>query len=172
VVEYFDDLELGLCLRINALSRSAFVRAFFSAISRLGDYPAWFIFGFVCLLRQDAVATPLFVVQTLATAAAGILVYKALKNRLVRERPYITHGEIVCGTAPLDRYSFPSGHTLHAVSFTVLYGSYDPMLLVVLLPFAALIAASRIVLGLHYPSDVLIGGMIGAAIATTSVLLV
>ena len=95
-----------------------------------------------------------------------------MKNRLVRERPYITHGEIVCGTAPLDRYSFPSGHTLHAASFTILYGSYEPTLLVVLLPFAVLIAASRIILGLHYPSDVLVGGAIGAAIATASISLV
>ncbi len=49
----------------------------------------------------------------------------------MRERPFVRHGEIVCGTAPLDRYSFPSGHTLHAVSLTILYGAYEPALLVV-----------------------------------------
>ena len=83
----------------------------------------------------------------------------------------MTHGDIVCGAAPLDRYSFPSGHTLHAISFTVFYGTYEPMMLVVLAPFAALVAASRIILGLHYPSDVLVGGTIGAAIATASLAL-
>lgn len=171
MVEYFDALELGVCRRINALSRLSFLRAFFSAVSRLGDYPAWIIFGLICAYQLGADA-PVFVIQTLATAATGIVVYKLLKNRLVRERPYITHGEIVCGTAPLDRYSFPSGHTLHAVSFTILYGSYEPVLLVVLLPFAILVAASRIILGLHYPSDVLAGGAIGAAIATASITIV
>ena len=171
MVEYFNDLELDMCRRINALSRRLFVRAFFVAVSRLGDYPAWFIFGLICTYRLGADA-PVFAIQTLATAAVGIIVYKLLKNRLVRERPYITHGEIVCGTAPLDRYSFPSGHTLHAASFTILYGSYEPTLLVLLLPFALLIAASRIILGLHYPSDVLVGGAIGAAIATASIALV
>ena len=78
----------------------------------------------------------------------------------------------VCGAAPLDRYSFPSGHTLHAISLTVLYGAYEPMMLIVMAPFAALVAASRIVLGLHYPSDVLVGGTIGAALATSSIALV
>ncbi len=170
VIDYFDDLELSACRRINALSHRQAVRTFFSAISRLGDYPAWVGFGLVCASQQGA-NTPLFVIQTLITAAAGILAYKLLKNRLVRERPYITHGDIVCGTAPLDRYSFPSGHTLHAASFAVLYGSYEPSMLVVLVPFAGLVAASRVILGLHYPSDVLVGGSIGAALATASLAL-
>lgn len=171
MVEYLDDLELNLCLRVNALSRVGAVRRFFNAVSRLGDYPAWVIFGVICALQQGPGAG-VFAIQTLATAGAGILAYKLLKKRLVRERPYVTHGDIVCGAPPLDRYSFPSGHTLHAISLTILYGAYEPTMLIVMAPFAALVAASRIILGLHYPSDVLVGGSIGAALATTSLLLV
>ena len=63
--------------------------------------------------------------------------------------------------APLDRYSFPSGHTLHAVTFTWLAVERFPTLAWILIPLASLIAASRVVLGLHYPSDVLAGGAIG-----------
>ena len=171
MVEYLDDLELTVCRRVNALSRVAVLRRFFSGVSKLGDYPAWVVFGVIVAAQQGANAG-VFAAQALATAGAGIFVYKALKNRLVRERPYITHGDIVCGTAPLDRYSFPSGHTLHAISLTVLYGAYEPMMLILMAPFAALIAASRIILGLHYPSDVLVGGTIGAGIATASLALV
>lgn len=171
VTDYFDDLELAACRRINALSRRWGVKALFSAISRLGDYPAWVGLGLVCTLQQGANA-PAFVAQTLLTAAAGILVYKLLKQRLLRERPYITHcGKITCDTAPLDRYSFPSGHTLHAVSFAVLYDSHEPLMLLILVPFALLVAASRVILGLHYPSDVLAGAGIGGLIAASSVLL-
>ena len=47
-------------------------------------------------------------------------IYRGLKNVLVRERPYMTHAAIVCAGKPLDRFSFPSGHTLHAVSFTLI----------------------------------------------------
>ena len=169
VIDLFDDLELSACRRINALSRRDRVRAFFAAVSRLGDYPAWVGFGLVCLAQQGDHA-PIFVVQTILTAVAGILVYKFLKRRLVRERPYIRHsGHIECGTAPLDRYSFPSGHTLHATSFAMLYGSYEPSMLVVLVPFALLVAASRVILGLHYPTDVAAGAAIGATLAATSI---
>jgi undecaprenyl-diphosphatase len=86
----------------------------------------------------------------------------------VRERPFIRFGEIRCTTAPLDRYSFPSGHTLHAVSFAILYGSFVPQLLWILVPFALLIGLSRVVLGLHYPSDVLAGAALGALLAIAS----
>ena len=167
MVNYLNDIEMGLCLRINALSRKLFIRRFFSGVSRLGDYPAWAAIGIAIIISQGANG-PVFVAQTLLTVGAGTLIYKLLKQRLVRERPYITHEAIVCGTAPLDRYSFPSGHTLHAVSLTILYSAYEPVLLLIMLPFAALVAASRIVLGLHYPSDVLVGAAIGATLATAS----
>jgi undecaprenyl-diphosphatase len=69
---------------------------------------------------------------------------------------------------PLDRYSFPSGHTLHAVSFTMVLCGYFPVMIWVLLPFTLLVALSRMILGLHYPSDVLAGAFIGAMLALVS----
>jgi undecaprenyl-diphosphatase len=73
---------------------------------------------------------------------------------------------------PLDKFSFPSGHTLHAVVFSTVVLSYYPALSIVVLPFTVMVGLSRVVLGLHYPSDVLAGALIGAAIATVSFLLV
>jgi undecaprenyl-diphosphatase len=107
--------------------------------------------------------------QIAATAVAGVLIYKLLKHFLVRERPYISHGAIQLGAAPLDRYSCPSGHTLHAVSFTLLFGHVEPVLSLVALPFAVLVALSRVILGLHYPSDVLVGAAIGITLAQISI---
>ena len=80
----------------------------------------------------------------------------------------MTHAAIVCAGKPLDRFSFPSGHTLHAVSFTVSVCSSLPALAVVLVPAAVLIALSRVVLGLHYPSDVLAGGLLGALLGAAA----
>ncbi|HNW79764.1 MAG TPA: phosphatase PAP2 family protein, partial [Candidatus Competibacteraceae bacterium] len=68
--------------------------------------------------------------------------------------------------APLDEYSFPSGHTLHAVSFSIIAVYYYPVLAWLVLPFTVLVALSRLVLGLHYPSDVLAGILLGAALAS------
>ena len=167
LLDHFDDFERNTCLRINAWSRHVAVRDFFGGVSRLGDYPAWVILGIVCA-AYPGVDPVTLVLQAGLTALAGVLVYQQLKERLVRERPFVRFGEIVCGVAPLDRYSFPSGHTLHAVSFTILYGTCVPELLWILVPCALLIALSRVILGLHYPSDVLAGAALGALLALSS----
>ena len=102
-------------------------------------------------------------------AIINVAIYKSLKSRLVRERPYISFGDLSCGTPPLDQYSFPSGHTLHAVSFTVVCVHFFPILAVLLIPISLLIAVSRVVLGLHYPTDVVIGALIGMAISLSTI---
>jgi undecaprenyl-diphosphatase len=167
VLRYFDRLEIGWCLRINRFGRPASLRRLFAVVSRLGDGPYWLVMGFLCIAWRGAEALP-FVAHAGVTAAFGILLYKALKSRLVRERPFVANGRIFCGAAPLDRYSFPSGHTLHAVSFTILFAQFEPLLLGLTAPFACLVATSRVVLGLHYPSDVVAGAMIGTGLATVS----
>jgi undecaprenyl-diphosphatase len=57
---------------------------------------------------------------------------------------------------------------MHAVAFTWILVAEIPELAIWLVPFAAVVAASRVVLGLHYPSDVLAGGALGATIAGLS----
>lgn len=168
VMKSLDSLEIGVCLRINRLSRKEFIRRFFAIISKLGDMYFWVAMGVVLLVQNGTAAIPT-VIHLAVTAGIGIAIYKALKEKLVRERPFITSGEIICATAPLDKYSFPSGHTLHAVSFTIMLAAVEPALIVITLPFTILVALSRVILGLHYPSDVLVGATIGAALATASV---
>ena len=102
------------------------------------------------------------------TALAAVVLYKLLKRRLVRERPFASHAGVRAVTRPLDRYSFPSGHTLHAVAFQTLLGGYFPELAPIVLPFVISVAASRVVLGLHYPSDVAVGALIGWSLAKVS----
>src|SRR3546814_19828118 len=74
--------------------------------------------------------------------------------------------------APLDEFSFPSGHTLNAVAFSLVAVAHYPALAWLVLPFAASVAASRVVLGLPYPSDVLADTAIGSALAALSMRLV
>ena len=163
--------ELGFTLRVNGLCHRAFVLTVFRIVSRLGDGVLWYTaLGFLLLVGGERAVAP--VLQTGLTALCGVSVYRFLKERLVRERPFIAHGGISCGAPPLDRYSFPSGHTLHAALFSVFFLSYLPWLGIALLPFALLVAASRIVLGLHYPSDVVAGAVIGALLALASLALV
>ena len=91
--------------------------------------------------------------------------YKWLKPKTMRSRPYLKDKNIHLGAAPLDLYSFPSGHTLHAVAFTIVALSYYPDMALWLVPFTITVALSRVSLGLHYPTDVMVGAAIGALIA-------
>ena len=162
-----DRAERAVCLRANARCRHGAVRAFFVAASRLGDGAVWYALV-AALALAGGPAGAAAALQMAVAGAAGAVIYKVLKERLVRERPCVSHAGILAGTAPLDRYSFPSGHTLHAVCFTALSVSHDTALAPLLVPLALAIAASRVVLGLHYPSDVAAGAVIGAALAAAT----
>ena len=165
-----DAIEHAWCLRLNRGCSRPAVRDIFAAISKLGDGSFWYVLIVLLpVVYGEAALYP--AVRMAIVGVVGVALYKYLKSRLVRERPYISLAGITAGTRALDRYSFPSGHTLHAVSFTTLAVTSFPELAWLLVPFAALIAASRVVLGLHYPSDVAAGAIIGAALAVLSMLL-
>jgi undecaprenyl-diphosphatase len=97
----------------------------------------------------------------------NLALYKVIKSLTGRARPCAVSTTIILGTTPLDQYSFPSGHTMHAVAFSMIATAHQPELAWVLVPFSSLIAMSRVILGLHYPTDVLAGGVIGACVAST-----
>jgi undecaprenyl-diphosphatase len=157
----FDLAEYRLCRHLNRGVEHRAIRLFFMAASRLGDGVVWYALMLSLPFLYGAGGLRVAVVM-LATSAVGLAVYKLLKRTFVRERPFIRHAGISLAGAPLDRYSFPSGHTLHAVAFTWQGCAAFPELGWILTPLALAIAASRVVLGLHYPTDVLVGAVLGA----------
>ena len=159
-----DAAEYGLCCRLNRGAHRRLPRRVFQIASRLGDGIVWYVLILALPLMYGASAVKPAIVMAL-TGLVGVLLYTQLKRLFVRERPFITHAGISQAAAPLDRYSFPSGHTLHAVCFTWQACAHFPELAWVLLPLTTLIAGSRVVLGLHYPTDVLAGAGIGAVLA-------
>ncbi len=169
-IERLNTWDRALCLRFNRSSRSHPVRVLFRLVSRLGDGVFWYALMLALLLAFGRAALPA-VLHMIAVGAGCALLYKWLKRKTLRPRPYQVHADIVCMAAPLDQFSFPSGHTLHAVAFTTVAVAHFPWLAVLLLPFTLLVAMSRLVLGLHYPSDVLAGAAIGLILASGCLML-
>lgn len=166
--ERFDRAELRLCRALNRAGAREPVRRLFRAVSWLGD--GWLWYALIALSPALAPSRGwLVAAQLVVTGAAGVLTYKLIKRHAVRERPFITHSVISCASTPLDRYSFPSGHTLHAVSFTLVLTYHAPDWAPLLVTAAVLIASSRVVLGLHYPSDVAAGAVIGGGLGVASI---
>jgi undecaprenyl-diphosphatase len=154
-------------LRFNHASLNPATLHAFRVISRLGDGIFWYCLMLWLLAEyQSAALQPVFHMVTAGLVCTAM--YKWLKRKTHRLRPFNKNQLINIGIAPLDQFSFPSGHTLHAVAFSVVALAYYPALAWILLPFTALVAISRLVLGLHYPSDVLAGVVIGAFISGIS----
>ena len=136
-------------------------------VSRVGD--GWLWYAVVVLLPWAGghVGTSA-AVRMIGVAIVDIAIYKIIKRWIARPRPFRTWPGFRECTPSLDEYSFPSGHTLHSVACSLILTVYYPMLGLFVWPFTVLVAVSRIVLGLHYPSDVIVGALIGAATAAIS----
>ena len=165
------EAELRFCCSANRLASHRAVGVVFALVSRLGD--GWFWYALMLYLPLVHGARGLEVsIQLAGTAVASWAAYRAIKNATRRPRPCAATARIETRVPPLDEFSFPSGHTLHAVAFTWIAVDGFPALAPVLVPFAVLVAASRVVLGLHYPSDVLAAVVLGGVLAESSLSLV
>lgn len=160
--------EQAWCLSANQWCARRAVRSFFRAVSRLGDGAFWYALMLVLVMvdgwRGLDTAARMAVVGGVAT-----LLYRRLKQWAKRPRPFAADQRIHAWIPPLDEYSFPSGHTLHAVAFSVVACAGYPALAWLLIPFTLSIAVSRVVLGVHYPSDVVAASGIGAILGMTVV---
>jgi len=103
-----------------------------------------------------------------SSAVAGIFLFRALKHTSRRKRPCEIEPHCWAFVLPPDKYSFPSGHSITAFAVAVTLGLFYPFLQPCLLALALLIAASRIVLGMHFLSDVIAGSALGAALGFAS----
>jgi len=159
--------DVGWCLRANRWGQGNAIRRFFALISRLGDGVFWYVL-MAALIVVDGMAGLAASAHLAVTGVISLALYKLLKRWTRRPRPFASDLRIRAWVAPLDEFSFPSGHTLHAVAFSIVAIAYYPALAFLLVPFTACVAVSRVVLGLHYPSDVLAAFGIGSALAALS----
>lgn len=164
-------LDSALCVTVSQTNQYRLIRDWFRLISRLGDGVFWYGLMLAIILTQQADGIQP-VLHMLAAGLTGTLIYKWLKQKTHRPRPFQVRQDVWVVGKPLDHFSFPSGHTLHAVTFSVVAMHYYPQLAIILIPFMLMVAMSRVILGLHYPSDVLAGASIGYMIAQLYLMLI
>jgi len=130
------------------------------AVSRLADGVIWYVLMAV-LPWIDSVNGRACALQMLAIGLINLVLYLRVKRRIGRPRPFVACPDIRACTRALDPFSFPSGHTLHAFAYALLLTYHYPFVAPLVWSFASLVALSRVVLGMHYPSDVLAGALAG-----------
>lgn len=159
---------MAVLLWIQEFLRADFLTGFWKAVTFLGDGGwFWIALGMGLLALKKTRKAGAAVLLSLALGALVTNVF--LKNAVARMRPYDYTAQILALLPPQHDFSFPSGHTCASFAaalacFWLLPRRYGVCALIL----AALIAFSRLYLGVHFPTDVLAGGLIGAGAAWLS----
>jgi len=165
---FIERRDHGLMRKLNRWRAPRWIRYWMIAATRMGDGWLWYALGIILLLwggpqRFSAVGA------AGSAAIVGIIVFKALKRLSHRPRPCQLEPHCWSKVLPPDKFSFPSGHTMTAFSIALVLSYYYPSLEGTLLFLALSIGFSRIVLGMHFLSDVLAGIVLGVALGCAAI---
>lgn len=156
-----------LMRKVNKWPAPRWIRLASIAATRAGDGWLWYLLGLgVLLLGGDGRLTAIAAAGSAAVVGIGLFV--SLKKVSGRKRPCEIEPHVWAHLLPPDRFSFPSGHTITAFAVAITIGTFYPVLFGLLLFCALVIATSRILLGMHFLSDVVVGAIIGTGLALTS----
>jgi len=163
MLNFIKHRDHALMLRIHHWEAPDWIRSLMILATRAGDGWLWYSLGLAILIFGDHDRVAAVFAGTAATSI-GLIIYTITKRTTRRFRPCLVEPNRWAAILPPDQYSFPSGHTIAAFAITLSVGQfYDPLFFPLLLT-AVLIATSRIMLGMHYLSDVIVGMVLGGAL--------
>ncbi|ASA56200.1 phosphatase PAP2 family protein [Vibrio gazogenes] len=134
------------------------------AVSHTGDGHLYVVIGGAAFLVDEIVGQALLVTG-LISFLIELPLYWLFKNLFQRRRPQEFSSRVIAYITPSDRFSLPSGHTSAAFLMATLIASFYPSLSVMVFIWAGCIGAARILLGVHFFTDVLIGALLGMSCA-------
>ena len=167
MLQFIATRDHKLMRKVNKWPAPRWVRRLAIMATRAGDGWLWYLTGlFVLLLGGSERFTA--VAAAGSAALVGIGLFMSLKKLSGRKRPCEIEPHCWATLLPPDQFSFPSGHTITAFAVAIALGEFYPTLLPFLLLCALCIATSRILLGMHFLSDVVVGALLGTGLALTS----
>jgi undecaprenyl-diphosphatase len=167
-LHYFDTATFRWCISRRYSDHLAIIGRWFSHV---GDGLYYLLLGLAILWLDSVSGTQFFYVGLLAFAMERPL-YFVLKNTVKRARPQDALNELVARLVPSDKFSFPSGHTAAGFVMATLVASFYPEFTVLAYTLATLIGFSRVLLGVHFPGDILAGALLGMTSANIALAVV
>lgn len=141
---------------------------FFRTLTHLGGARFTIISTILLYLLAWNRETRLLAISSALALAASHIPVQITKLLFPRKRPYMTIEKTNILDNPLQDHSFPSGHTTAIFAVMTPYIFALPSVSVVLILVGIFVGLSRIYLGLHYPSDVIAGAILGISAGSFS----
>lgn len=129
-------------------------------VSRTGDGYLYFLIGALLFGLEPAVGASFFF-STLIAFGFELPCYLLLKQLFKRNRPFNKLANFTAHIAPSDKFSMPSGHTAAAFLFAFMVLHFYPVFAFLAFVWASLVGMARVVLGVHYPGDIVAGMLLG-----------
>ena len=171
VWQFIEARDHRVMRQVNRWRAPRWLRIWMIWSTRLGDGWIWYTVGIALLLFGGDMRFIAFGASA-AAEAASVALFRIIKNASKRKRPCHLEAHCWANVLPPDQFSFPSGHAMSAFAIAVPLCIFYPELQAPLLALSVSIAVSRVILGMHFVSDVVVGSLVGVGLGYAAYFLV
>jgi undecaprenyl-diphosphatase len=160
-----DGFDRRLYRVLNQLPHTRTSDRYVSVLSDLGEGLGWVAGGIALAMLGGPKGRRAGAATAAASLLATYVVQVRVKPIFRRVRPFVNREATVVGIRPAD-HSFPSGHTASSFAAATALAMFYPRAAPLAYSLATAVGMSRVHLGVHFPSDAAVGGVIGIGIGT------